>query len=228
MAIIRDTTGANALDVNAAGAALVTLSPVRITVANGGRYRIGMRSGLITTIAAHTATAGHLFVFRWGSATKTALVDKIRLQLATVTDFTTLQQFAVGCRMARSYTASHAGGTAATLTGDNCKLRSTYATTGTTDARMATTAELTAGTHVIDTQPILVLSTSAPSAGATTDQVPWANEFNGASCGGPIVLAQDQGFVVSNETLMGAAGTAILAVELEWREYLNADVIAAI
>lgn len=224
MAIIKDSSATNTMDVDGQGAALVRPGMPKITVANGGRYRFASRTGLITTIAAHTATAGHLVGFRWGSTTKTCLVDYIRLQLCTVTDFTTLQQFAVGARMARSYTASHSGGTTATLTGNNCKMRSSYATTALTAAQVATTAELTAGTHTIDTQPFLVCSTSAPSAGATTDQIPWAVEFNAKTGTGPIILAQDEGFVVSNETLMGAAGTAILAIEVEWREYLNADI----
>lgn len=220
MAIIKGGATSNLQEVDAQLAARVSVSPPAITAANGGRYRFVGRSGLITTIAAFTATAGHVGAFRWGSTTKTAVIDSIAMSAAMVTDFGTLQQLAFTVRMARSYTASHSSGTAGTLSGNNCKLRTTYATTGLTDARVSATAALTAGTHTIDTQPIMVLDLAEPGSAQAIQR---GNRVERSFVNGPIVLAQDEGLVFANEILMGATGTAIFSFEVEWREYLNSD-----
>jgi hypothetical protein len=184
----------------------------------GGIYALSMQSGLITTIAAHTASAGQLAAFRWSSDAKICLVQRIVLDLCMVTDFTTVQRFNLGVRIARSYSASHSGGTAATLTGNNCKKRASYATTLLGDFRIATTTALTTGTQTFDDQPFLTLTSAPPSDGATVHNIPARAVFDGSGPNGPLVLAQNEGFVVSNEILMGAAGTAVLGVSVEWRE----------
>lgn len=212
--------GNNIQEVEDQKAARVAVYPPAVDAANGGRYRIGASTGLITTIAAHTASAGHIGAFRWGSTTKTCIVDNIRIVASMVTDFTTLQQFRIGARIARSYSASHTGGTQLTLTGNNGKLRTDYATTALTDFSISTTSALTAGTHTIDTQPFLLALSGQPSDGATVGNIPFEAVFD-ARESGPIVLEANEGIVFSNEILMGAAGTATVGIVVSWREYLN-------
>lgn len=223
MAIIQGGSVANNQEVDLSLAARVSLQPPQVIAADGGRYEVVLQTGLATLLSAHTATAGHFGYFRWGSTTKTALIDYVKLQGITVTDFTTFQRFSVSGRIARGYTASGSGGTALTISGNNCKLRTAHATTAATDIRVATTADLTAGTQTIDTQPFISLCIGNASDGATVANLPHAVERDGHSRG-PIILAQDEGLVFSNDILMGAAGTAQLQVTIGWREVLNANV----
>lgn len=222
MAIIQGGSVANNQEVDLSLASRVSLQPPQVIAADGGRYEISLVTGLATLLSAHTATAGHFAYARWGSATKTALVDYVRIGGVVITDFTTFQRFHVAGRLARGFTASGSGGTAATITADNCKLRPGYATTAFTDLRVATTADLTAGTQTIDTQPFIHCIIGTASDGATVANIPNATERDGHSRG-PIILTQDTGLVFSNEVLMGAAGTATLTVTLGWREVLNAN-----
>ena len=91
-------------------AARVAIYPVEGT---NGRYRLGIASGLITTIAARTATAGHIFAWRWGaSAPNIAKVDRISVAVRTVAGFTAAQEFQMGLWRLTGYTASHSAQTA--------------------------------------------------------------------------------------------------------------------
>ena len=189
----------------------------------GGRFRAAIRSGLLTTIAAKTATLGHVAAFRNASTTKTVLVDRIDLKAAMVTDFTAAQRLALAAYVARAYTAAHTGGTAATLTGNNAKKKTSGPASADVSLRIGTTTALTAGTHTLDAQPFLVAESGQPSAAPTDANLPILASFDGREAG-PLVLAQDEGIVLANEVLMGAAGTLGLAIEISWREILNAEV----
>lgn len=191
----------------------------------GSRFRMTARSGLLTTVAAKTASAGHIAAFRNTSTTKSILVDRVRLDGSVITDFTTLQRLGFGLFIARGYTASHSGGTAQTLTGNNGKLRtSDPAISALGDFRIGDTGALTAGTHTLDAQPVTSADFGVPSDGATVENKALAMEFSGDN--GPIVLAQDEGLVLANMVLMGAAGTVALDLTIDWREVLNAEVLA--
>lgn len=224
MAVIKDgrTSGSVYQGVEATNAAFVTLLPGTIG-ASGGRYRMTARTGLATVLSAHTSSAGHFAQFRWGSTTKSAIIERIEIDAAMITDFTTLQRFALAAFFARAFTAAGSGGAALTLTTNNGKLRTSHATTALSEFRVATTADLTAGTHTLDANPFLVAESGQPSDGATVGNNRLGAVFD-AKVNGPIVLAQDEGLVFSNLVLMGAAGTAGIAVTVDWREVLNAEV----
>lgn len=194
----------------------------------GGRYRLSFASGLLTLVAAKTATAGHLAALRNSSATKTLLLERLKIRLAVITDFTSAQRLGASAWIARSYTASHTGGTAATLTTNNAKKRTSDPTTALGDARIGTTGELTAGTHTLDAVASLIAEGGVADAGATVENKVIENEWSEKESGSPIILAQNEGIVIANNVLMGAAGTVALTVEAEWRELLNAEVDAAL
>lgn len=213
-------------EVDTSRAGRMSLQPPSVVAANGGRYEVVLSSGLVTLLSAHTATAGHFAWFRNPSATKSVLVDYIKIAGAMVTDFTTFQRLSLSARIARAYTASHTGGTAATLTGNNAKLRTSYATMAAV-CGVSTTGDLTAGTHVIDIQPFMGLIVANSSDAITTKRTPSETVREGHSRG-PVILVQDEGIVFSNDVLMGAAGTAGLQVTVGWREVLNAEVPSGI
>ena len=180
-------------------------------------YRYASRTGLITLIAAGTASAGHLFACRWSHATKVAIVTNFKASWQQATSFAASQDVGFALHVTRAYTAAHTGGTAATLTGDAFKLRSSYPSTSMADIRIATTAELTNGTHTIDTLPMLM--TGYSELAASTTRAPFSMSYP-TSFGGyhGIILTQNTGLLLLNNNLMGATGTARVYVELEWIE----------
>lgn len=193
-----------------------------------GFYQYAQASGTIgANLAAGTGSAGHVFAARWGNSSKLGVITMLRLRFQCLTLFTanTLTDFGFDAFIVRSYTASHSGQTGATLTGNNCKTRTSMGTTLMTDIRIANTAALTSGTHTFDAQPFacsLGDSQRVNPAAATEEQyvndptLEWvANVANGEA---PIVLAQDEGIVIRNRAVWPAAGTGVITVEMKWGE----------
>ncbi len=183
--------------------------------ASGGSYRLGLKSGLLTLIAAQTSTAGHMAAFRFSSSTKKCLVNRIYCRWWTTTGFTSAQEIGMGLVMARSYTASHTGGTAATITTGNGKKNTDYLTLSDIDFRIGDTAALTAGTHTLDAQNFADNGSQELADGASVVKKTFELEYNPPVGAGPIVLSQNEGFVLRNHILGGAAGV--------WRVSIGVD-----
>lgn len=179
----------------------------------GGAYRLAMCSGVMTSVAAVTATAGHVAAFRNSSTTLAVLVNRVRAKLWTTANPTVLQQLGLSLTMARAYTASHTGGTAATITTNNGKKRTSHPTLADIDLRIGDTAALTAGTHTLDAQPfatqggyVMIAANTAAGERLECSYLPEPGM-------GPIVLAQDEGFIVGNLVLQ--ANSLAFRVSLE-------------
>lgn len=192
-----------------------------------GHYRIHIQTGtLAAALAAGTASAGHVFAFRWGDATRFAIITKLKTRFlpltpftaATLTDHTSFDAFIV-----RSYTASHSGGTALT---SPSKMRASMGATLVTDMRISTTAALTNGTETFDSSPFAqsIRRGNRVNPAAATEEViqPSADgmelDFDMGGGDHPIVLAQNEGIVIRNRTVWPAAGTGILSVAIAWAE----------
>jgi hypothetical protein len=195
-----------------------------------GHYRIASQTGtLAAALAAGTGTAGHVFAFRWGDATRLAVIYKMKTRFlpltpftaATLTDHSSFDAFIL-----RGYTASHTGGTALTPTGNNNKLRTSMGTSLATDIRLSTTAALTAGTHTFDAFPFAqsMRKGNRVNPAAATEEVVMPTfdgmdtDFSMGDGDHPIVLAQNEGIVIRNRTVWPAAGTGILTVLIAWAE----------
>src|SRR5215831_1334038 len=156
MAVINDpVTAANITAVgNRPFQPLHTLSGP-FPVGAGGAFRISMTSG---TIAASLAANSELFQFRYVTgAARVCLVHGITVSasmIATPTAGTTPVNMQLVAKIARAWTVAGSGGTRATLTGNNQKLRTSHNTSEVNDIGMATTAALTAGTKTFDAQNI--------------------------------------------------------------------------
>ncbi len=195
-----------------------------------GRYRNTVSTGLVTTVAAHTATAGHLFCWRWDDATVTGLLGFVRYigaKAVCTTAYGTDQETGLQLRIARGYTASHAGGTAvdvgATVTGTGKRYTAQPASL-LTSCRVATTGELTAGTHTFDDNPLTILNDFVTAIG---DTVPLASTggmgglaslWDSRESGDHLEFDNDEGFVISNHILMGATGVVRWSFCVEWDE----------
>lgn len=180
-----------------------------------GHYRVTTTVPLVVTQAAN----GTLFSFRWGDATRLCAILFIRLEClqtaaATATIMPSFEVFT-----ARSFTTSDSVGTALTLTGNSFKKRTSMGTTLVTDIRKsAVAAGLTAGTRTLDADPILQMTTNQSITTPNPTSYAKAIDF-GDGFVHPIVLAQNEGFIVRGPTVVfGAAGTANLVVDIGWAE----------
>lgn len=191
-----------------------------------GIYQYSAVSGVLAAALAANAV---VFSARWGDATRLCALLNLKIRFlpltpftaATLTDHTSFDAF-----VARAFTASHTGGTAANLTGNNQKLRTSMGSSLFTDIRIATTAALGGGTLTVDAHPFmqsLRKGNRVNPAAATEETIqPTTDgadmEQDVASGWHPPVFAQNEGFVVRNRAVWPAAGTGLLKVEMSWAE----------
>lgn len=193
----------------------------------GGSYQNSMRSG---TIAAVLAANAVLYSFRNPSATLLAVIHRVRIQLWANLAFTAAFND-MSCRMhvARAYTAGFTtNGTAATLTGNNAKMRTSMATCASVIHILNTSnAGLTGGTATEDTDPMAISNIGKPNvvnAAAGTEYlasqplITLDYEPDMGDGAHPLVLAQNEGFVVRNGLVWPAAGTGVVVVRTAWSE----------
>lgn len=179
-----------------------------------GFYAIGLVTG---TMAAGLAANAEIFQARWTDATRFCAVYNIGCDgagsiVAFAAGFTKMEAM-----IARAWTADGSGGTAATITGNNNKLRTSMGTTLFGAIRAASTAALTAGTKTLDTQGIgSIISGAVATAGA--EILPNAELFSATSHvdNHPIVLAQNEGVIV--RATVPATGTWTTGVSMRWAE----------
>jgi hypothetical protein len=204
-------------------------TPGPISVGAGGAYRLSMRSG---TIAASLAADSELFQFRYVTgASRVCLVFGVTVSagaivapaVGTVPVVTQLRMV-----VARAWTIAGSGGTRAVLTGNLQKLRTGHATSEVNDAGIATTGALTAGTKTLDTAAAgsdlgaVGSSTYFDLAAGDADltlikPTNLLGEFQGG-LGWPLVLANQEGFVVRSGLVMPATLTWNLIVNVLWAE----------
>jgi hypothetical protein len=182
-----------------------------------GAYGMGLTSGALTGVAA----GGTVFSFRWAPATTTQLcmVRRIEIGFSTTTAFTTAQSLQYSLQIARQWTASDTGGTAAAFTQTNTgKFRTvmpTSAFAGGGQIMIATTGANTAGTRTLDTQAIAFTQGSSTAVATTMLNNPIHQHQPGDY---PIIFAANEGFIINNVQAMGAAGVINLTVNVEWME----------
>lgn len=217
--LISPTTGATQEVSQTFKAGLVTVRPEELL----GSYLFSATSGLITLINAKTATAGQVFQLRNGHTSTLMLIKYLRLRWQTVTAFTTAQRIGLQAFMARSFTVNGSGGTAISSVGaGQFKKRLTMPTSAclsSGDARIATTDDLTSGTHTLDAQPFFELNGWSQTAAAPSVMPVIETELNMQDGNTyPLILAQNEGFIIASSLLMGAAGTAVVSVDIQWDE----------
>ncbi len=166
-------------------------------------YRYGGQSGLVTTIAAGTSSAGHVYALRNPSASKLLYIAAIRLQFIPTVAFGAAQAVSLAAYKLTGYSAAHTGATAITP----AKRVTSEADASVATARIADTGALTAGTHTIAGQPLFRAGAhgTLPSFDAL-----WKPEDDHVE-----VLAQNEGILIRNEILMGASGVGIIVVGID-------------
>lgn len=179
-----------------------------------GSYGIALNSGIM---AAGLAASSTIVSFRWTDATRLAVIH--RVTFGAIIGGTAFTAGAADFRLvpARSFSASDTGGTAATLTGNNGKMRTSYATTLLGDARCSSTATLTPGTRTLDSQGISSLGAGVGATAGLTIVGPGAEFFDYMQP--PLILAQNEGFVIL--ATVPATGTWAFGVGIQWTEAVS-------
>jgi hypothetical protein len=193
-----------------------------LQVGTGGGYRLSMTSG---TIAAALAANSELFQFRFvTAANRVCIVHGISVSASLILASTAATAQTLRATVARSWSVAGTGGTRATLTTNNQKLRTSHATSEVNDAGMATTGALTVGTKTLDAQDIGGVSygvgTAAVTALGSTVLVPKTNLLGdfGGTLAFPLVLANQEGFVIRSGLIGPATMTWQLSVDVAWSE----------
>jgi hypothetical protein len=211
-------------EVDGTGFRALRVTPRPVEQGSLGYYQLNMTSG---TLAAALAASGQVFSMRWSDATRLMVLYYLNLKFQGLTPRTaaTLTDFGFEAVVARSFTVSASGGTAATLTGNAFKTRTAQGTTLVADARISSTAALTAGTQTLDGNAFagsLGVPQRVNPAAATEEVISQSPELlwqpnisNGET---PIILAQNEGIVLRNRTVWPAAGTGIVTVTARWAE----------
>lgn len=180
-------------------------------------YSISLRSGALTVVAAD----GPVWSMQWTSTSLICVVKSILISIGVTTAYTTAQVTRYGLYFARAFTVADTGGAAATLTTNNGKLDTRYPTTALADLRMCTTGAITAGTRTLDAQSLRVAQFTTNALASVSDDE-W--QFGLTPSRQELILRQNEGLVINNLTLMGAAGVVLLAVTVEWAEVPSSSV----
>ena len=207
MAIQVQGNGGTTQEVDATfRAARVSIRPAEVI----GYYSVSGASGALTGVAA----AGAVFSFR-NTGSNLILVRRLSIGFVTTTAFTTAQGLDYQMLRANSFTASDSGGTALFTAGQNKHRNSFTNITSAPDIRISSTGALTAGTRTLETAGMGIAGGSSTGVGTS---MPTADLLRYDSGDYPFVLAQNEGFVITNGIAMGAAGVIRLQVAVEYAE----------
>ena len=199
------TVGPTSLGLN------ITIKPDELA----GAYQIAAATGAIVAATA----AGTVFSFRYAPGTGQVCVIK-RVSVAVSSANTTLNtaaQVGIGIFVARGFVASDSGGTAlAPLATGAGRYRTALLTSNATDIRIATTTTLTAGTRTLDANTLG--STYFYATAAVGTYLPLTNLVSYNVSDYPLVLQNNEGFVVNTLTAMPALGSSSVFINVEWFE----------
>jgi len=187
-----------------------------------GQYSLAAASGVM---AAGLAANSPIFSFRWGNTSNVALVESVEFSAAVAGTAFTAGVAQVGLIFARAFTVSDSVGTALTLTTNNAKRDTRMGTTLLTDARIADTVTLTAGTRTLDAQD---LSRMMGSPGVATTGAIWAGStllWHNYAQSHPLRLVQDEGLII--RATVPATGIWTFAVTIHWVELEKYNVSSA-
>lgn len=214
MAIQLQGNGGTVADVDGTNyrALRTTLRPIDYGAL--GSYRLSLLSG---TMAAGLAANAEVWQFRWSDATRLCVITKVVVDgiSNTATAFTAgVGNFQL--YVARSWTADGSGGTAATITGNNAKLRTDMGATLLGACRISSTAALTAGTKTLDNQASGQMSLAFPAVASTQIENRISLFEPNPGMESPFILAQNEGLVI--RATVPATGTWSFGVTVNWVE----------
>ena len=187
-------------------AARVTIRPQEVLFWGSA----GLVSGALTGVAA----SAPIFALR-NVGTNLIIIRRLNIGFTTTTAFTTAQNLAYQLFVARNWTVNDSGGNTVSFTGSNTKHRTSLATPTSLFSTFCSLSALTAGTRTLDANSVGIAGAGSTGLASSMPQTPLLSHDPGDY---PIVLAQNEGIVVTNNTLMGAAGVIQLMLNVELAE----------
>jgi hypothetical protein len=184
-----------------------------------GHYSVAVVTG---TIAASLTANSTLFSVRWGNASNLMVVEEVVVMAQHVVAAAAVAQFDLEMIIARTFTASDTGGSAVALTTNNAKRRTNMGTSLVTDMRIATTGTLTPGTRTLDSNSFGRIQGQMQTTigGRIFDLQPFPI-WRAVPGIYPLVLAQDEGFLIRNPIVAPATATWVLMVGVRWAEVVS-------
>lgn len=169
-------------------------------------------------MAAGLAAAAQVWNFRYAGA-GLCLVEKVIFDGFGATTAFTPGPAIFRLRAARAFTATLTGGTAAVLTGNNAKLRTSYATTAVGGIGISTTAILAGASFTLDDQAVggVVNYVGAVPANGVDEGV----LFDSYQVGHPFVCANNEGLIL--QATVPAGGTWNFGITVKWTEVTAAE-----
>lgn len=175
---------------------------------------LGVQTGVLPT----ATPAGALLFSLRNAGSNLLLVRRVTVGFAIATNFTTSQRIELALTLARGWTAFESGGNLVSFAGNRHRQATPPLNA---EARVATTAGLTAGTgRAVDAQYFGLAHGGASAAVTTMPATPLVSLDAGDY---PLVLANNEGFVVTNGFLFGAGGSGVVYINLEIAEISLAE-----
>jgi hypothetical protein len=195
----------------------VSLQPNEFLIngVQGGHYYLNATTGAISAIAA----SGQIFAMRWNDPTKIFVLLRVTAS-AVCTAFSTGTGADLEAIRASSYTANGSGGTAITpstlsqMSRTSAMPQSSF--NGYGEIRISTTAALTPGTQTLDTAGFGACQIGSTGAGGGAGPLDLYNMVSMPQY--PIILNNNQGFVVRAVTAVPSSNTFRYSVNVIWME----------
>jgi hypothetical protein len=206
----------NILEVEAQKASRVTLRGVDYDVY--ASFAKGMQSGVI---GAGASANSPVFSLRY-TGSQLLLVRRVRVSVSNIATAFAAGVARLDLFAARAFSASDTSGTAATLTGNNGKLRTSMtAAPGIGDLRIANTGVLSAGTRTLDSDALASIAAGVVATAGIGIVPPNTPLFDARPGEHPIALVNNEGIVI--QATVPATGTWALAVSVDGDEVPLAD-----
>lgn len=210
------TSAGTTMQVTSSGAANVVLQGPDIG-STGSRNMTTTVSGVLTAIAAKSASAGHLYAFRNAtSGTNRVLLHKLWVRFRPTVAATAAQEIGMSVWRATAYTAQATGGADVTLTTPQALLNTSLPVTAAAIHFANSTGALTAGTYTLDSQPLADFRDWNLASGAAVPfpLIDFTLDFGNQ----PLVMQKNEGFIVANAVAMQNSLAGHLNIQAVWSD----------
>jgi hypothetical protein len=181
---------------------------LRVTPRAANYGALGMYRFTTGTQAMTAALVGNaeIFQFRWSDSNNLALVHRVSISAGAIAAAGAAALVGFNLYIARNWTGVGSGGSRFSFAGNTNKLRVDMGSSLVNDAGVSTTGALIAGTKTFDAQPIgsvrMGIGTGAVTTHMQKNLLPHTALFNSEGEGyTPIILSQNEGFVVRNHNV---------------------------
>jgi len=184
-----------------------------------GAYMIDCTSGIMT---AGLASNAPVFAWRYGFASNVCVIKQVQIAAGSLAAFTAgfikFEMF-----KATGFLNSDTGGTPM-FPGAGGKKKSSFPNSlmvsgNNCDIRIALNGALTPGTRTLDPYAIGTVITSAQALAGIPLTPGKQNLFDGRGSNWPLVLAQNEGFIIN--CIVPATGTWMFDVQVDWLEMVS-------